>query len=399
MRLAYLDPHPVPSEIPEALQILQTVDALGAIGAEVILVTPQPRPDCPPREILQRELSSHVTVRHLPDVRRRWWFPVNSNRPFYMLATALLRRLSVDAVLVRNLKMAEHLLRYPTSPVIFETHEIFAQTYHEEHRPLSARHRRKLAALRARERYVYANASGLIALTPLLAEDIRRTYGIDTPVTVVADGVDLRAADAHRREAPANSPLLLLYLGSLHPWKGVDIAIRAMPLLRHPARLIIVGGNPSRIVELRTLAQQLGISDRVQFPGPCRPAERFGAIQAADICLLPLAPTSIGSRYTSPLKLFEYLAMGKPVVASDLPSLRAVLEPDRHALLAASGSPSSFAAAIDRLLGDPMLRERLGAAARERARAFSWEKRALAIREFVARRLDDESPRQPSAVT
>lgn len=385
MRLAYLDPHAVPDDVPEALQILQTVDAFGSIGIETILVTPEPRVALPPHEILTHDLSPLVTVRHLPDFRRRWWFPINSNRPFYRAAARALAQLSVDAVIVRNLKMAEYLLRHQTVvPLIFETHELFAQTYREEHAPLSARHHRRLAGLEARERFVYRAAHGLVALTPLLIEDIRNAYVIDTPTTVAPDGVDLRAADKHSAELPPNQPPVLLYLGSLHPWKGVDIAIRAMALLKYPARLVVVGGNDRRIRELRTLAQELGVGNHVQFPGPCRPAERFATIRAADICLLPLASTSIGSRYTSPLKLFEYMAMGKPVVASDLPSLRAVLEPDRHALLAASGDPSSFAAAIDRLLEDPTLRKRLGAAGHERARAFSWENRAAHIRQFVS---------------
>src|SRR5205085_9347723 len=87
--------------------------------------------------------------------------------------------------------------------------------------------------------------------------------------------------------------------------------------------------------------------------------------------------------YTSPLKLFEYMAVGKPIVASDLPSVRDVIEPDRDGLLVPANDPKGFSAAIDRLLMQPDLRNRLSGAARERARNYTWEARARRIIDFL----------------
>lgn len=384
MRLAYLDPHAVPDDVPEALQILHTLDGLGAAGVEVVLITPKPRRPLAARDILGHELPPQVRLQHLPDLRKRWWFPSGSNQPFYFLATRALRKLAVDAVLVRNLKMAEYLHQHlPQLPLVFETHEIFAQTYREEHPHPTPAQARKLAALVAREGEVYRGAKGLLALTPFLIEDIRQVYGVNTPAAVAPDGVDLRVTEAYRDQAPANTPPVLLYLGSLHPWKGVNTLIEALALLKLPARLRIVGGGGRRIAELRALAERLGVAARVELAGACAPKDRFNVIHRADICLLPLTATSIASRYTSPLKLFEYLALGKPVVVSDLPSMRAVLEPSRHVLMAQAGDAAAFAAAIDRLLADPALRRQLGAAARERAQEFSWDKRGARIKAFI----------------
>jgi len=174
-----------------------------------------------------------------------------------------------------------------------------------------------------------------------------------------------------------------LYLGSLHPWKGVDTLILAMKHVTRPAQLTIVGGSTRRISELRALSQREGVGERVVFIGPVEPGRRFEWIHRADICLLSLAPTSIGSRYTSPLKLFEYMAAGKPVIVSDLPSMRAVLQADRHALLVEGGGAQGFARAIERLLSQPALRERLGREAFALVREFTWEARANRIRAFL----------------
>lgn len=386
MHLAYLDPHPVPDNCPEALQILYTVDALGALGARVTLVTPAAPAESSARDILGHELSSHVQVRHL-EPRRGIWRWLRTNRPFYRMAAAVLKNLNADAVLVRNLKMAEHLLRHAADiPLFFETHELFAQSYREARPRMSLRQHHKLAALTRREEFVYRNAKGLIALTPLLVEDIRETYRIETPAVVAPDGVDLEQARVPVSTTPLTTPWLL-YLGSLHPWKGVDTLVRAMAQVKQPAELHIVGGNAARIEELRALADEFDVARRVLFHGPVAPGRRFEYIHRADICLLPLTDTGLGGRYTSPLKLFEYMAAGKAIVVSDLPSMRQVLTPEQDALLVPGGEPEALAQAIERLLKHADLRAKLGAAAKMRAENFTWRRRSETIRHFIAGRL------------
>ena len=397
MRIAYLDPHPVPDASPEALQILQTVDALGEVGVQVDLVTPEPAGETDPGAILGRPIHPNVTLTHVPDLRRRWWARAiglrRSTLPFHRQSRRWLENHAVDAVLARNLKLAEALLdaaaSRPHPPLFFETHELFAQTFREEHERGGLGVRRKLAALEAREARVYKEARGIIALTGLLLDDIRRVYRSETPGIVAPDGVDLRAARSARRDSQANRSAVpvLLFLGSLHRWKGVETAIRAMVKI-DGAKLRIVGGPHDRIAELAALCRRLGVEDKVQLVGPVPPSERFAVIDNADICLLPLNDTAIGGRYTSPLKLFEYMAMGKAIVASDLPALRIILEDRRDALLVSPGSPDALAAAIGELLVDPALRDRIGTHARMLSEAsFSWTERSKRIGQFVAQTL------------
>jgi glycosyltransferase involved in cell wall biosynthesis len=385
MRLLYADPHPVPDLCTESLQILYTADALGQTGAEVVLVTPPPKPSLAPQDILGRPLSPQVRLVPL-EAGLLKWLPLRTNRFFYRAVARYIARTRPDLVYARHLKLAESVLdSLPDIPLVFETHEHFAATYREDHPRPGWRERHKLAVLEQREAYVYRHAHGIVSLTEMLLEDIRAAYGVGTPAVVAPDGVDLQQARSQTAPARADHKPCLLYLGSLHPWKGVDTLIRAMPFVAAPAELHIAGGNDRRIAALRRLAEELGVADRVVFHGPVEPARRFEYIHRADVCLLPLTATSIGARHTSPIKLFEYMAAGKPIVAADLPSIRAVVTPGVHALTVAVGDPRAFAAAIDRLLADPAESARLAAAARTRAADFTWENRGRTIAAFLER--------------
>jgi len=340
-----------------------------------------------PSHILAREISPQVTLHYLPDIRKRWFFPLASHRPYYFLAGQWIRRNRADAVIVRNLKLADHLLRTPRMPpLFFESHELHAQTFRESHPEPTRTERRKLALLERRERFVYHHAHGIVALTPFLLDDIRTHYGAPISTLVAPDGVDLRLAAAASAARPDARPRLL-YLGSLHPWKGVEVLLEALRQLPD-ASLAIVGGSNERIDDLRKLAARLGVGERTEFTGPVAPARRFEVIAGAQICLLPSSDTSIGGRYTSPLKLFEYMAMGKPVVAGNLPAMRNVLQHGRNALLAEPGSPRAFADCIRALLGNPRLGQSLGQQAKSDALNYCWTRRAEHIGDFVGRVLN-----------
>jgi glycosyltransferase involved in cell wall biosynthesis len=378
MHIYYIDPHPVPGDSPEAMQILQTVDALAALGCDVTLVTPA----TPPLEaaaILGRPLHARVRLSPLA-VPRTWWRTQRSSQPFYRAACAHMRMVrDCDAILVRNLKLAEQLLRLPQRPrLIFETHEVFARTFAEIHSRYNPRARVKLAKLRAREGAVYREADALAALTEWLLADLREDYGVTTRAVVVPDGVDLQLAEAAVLPQRPDGPTRLLYLGSLHPWKGVSTLIAALARIPE-AHLRIAGGPPDRIAELRALAQSHGVFSRVEFLGHVVPADRFKVIAQCDVCLLPLSETSIGSRYTSPLKLFEYMALGKPIVSADVPAIRSVLTPGESALLVPPGDVDALAAAVRQLMEQPALAERLGRQARQLAQRYSWQARAATL--------------------
>jgi len=314
------------------------------------------------------------------EVTRAWWQTARSSQAFYRAACAHMRDArDCDALLVRNLKLAEHLLRLPQRPrLVFETHEVFARTFAEQHPKPNLRARLKLKQLRAREGAVYRQADALAALTEWLIADLREEYGVSTQAVVVPDGVDLQQAEAAMLAQRADGPVRLLYLGSLHPWKGVPSLIAALAHIPN-AHLRIAGGPAQRIAQLQALAGSFELSSRVEFLGQVLPADRFKVIAAADICLLPLSETSIGSRYTSPLKLFEYMALGKPIVSADVPAIRSVLSSGESALLVPPGDIAALAAAVRKLMEQPAMSARLGGRARQLAQQYSWQARAAKL--------------------
>jgi glycosyltransferase involved in cell wall biosynthesis len=99
-------------------------------------------------------------------------------------------------------------------------------------------------------------------------------------------------------------------------------------------------------------------------------------LRGTDVLVLPNPASAISSSFTSPLKLFEYMASGRPIVASDLPSLREVLRDGENALLAEPGNAAALTRGILRIKNDAALGERLARQAVEDVRQYTWARRA-----------------------
>ncbi|KLU14225.1 MULTISPECIES: glycosyltransferase family 4 protein [Xenorhabdus] len=390
MKIAYIDPYPVPDYRVASLQILQNVDAFARQGHRVFLITPKGQSQV--EEILGRSLPPSVELIALHDIRRKWYFPLNTQKLFYLQVSRWLKEHQVDALFTRNIKMANYLLcNHPDTPHFFESHEVFSQSFRESHDLLNRRNQRKYHKLRKIEQQVYADSKVVFALTSLLREDIYKQYGVKTPIVVAPDGVDMLAVESVKQTITGNDdsntlPKKVLYLGSLHRWKGIPTVMKAMSYLDN-VELNIAGGTTEQIERLRQTAKQIGVNDKINFLGFVQPRKRFQVIAGSDICVLPLTKTSIGSRYTSPLKLFEYMAMGKPVVISDFPSIRDAV--DENAVnFADSEDAASFAEQIQWLIHHPAeMMAKVDYSQRLVAERFNWDQRAKLIMGVIAERL------------
>ncbi|PHM38517.1 glycosyltransferase [Xenorhabdus innexi] len=390
MKIAYIDPYPVPDFRVASLQILQNVDAFARQGHKVCLITPAGKNNV--EEILGRKLPSSVELIVLHDIRRKWYFPVNTQKLFYLQVSCWLKKNHVDAIFTRNIKMANYLLRkHPNIPHFFESHEIFSQSFKESHDLDGYSNKRKYSKLRKIEQHVYQHSRAVFVLTSLLRDDIYTEYGVKTPIIIAPDGVDMLAVEETRvfssgRQYQQGEITQILYLGSLHRWKGVPTAMKSMCYLNN-AVLNVAGGNSEQIENLKSVAQQIGVSDRVNFMGFIHPKDRFQVIADNDICILPLTKTSIGSRYTSPLKLFEYMAMGKPVVISDFPSIRDAVD-EQSVSFAHSENAESFAQQIQLLIDNPheivLKTENSQRLVEEH---FNWDQRAKLIMREIEKKL------------
>jgi glycosyltransferase involved in cell wall biosynthesis len=234
-----------------------------------------------------------------------------------------------------------------------------------------------LKRLAAREALVWHGAEGYVTITTGLAQEMTTRFGKRPRLRVIPDGVrrddrDLTAISEHRDPTPT-----VAYAGHLYPWKGVDVLIEALARLTGVEGLVVGGheGEPD-LGRLRQLSARLGIAGRVTFTGIVPPPHVRGLLRRASVLALPNTASAISTRFTSPLKLFEYMAAGRPIVASDLPSLREVLTHEQDALLVPPGDADALAAAVRRLLDDPPLASRLAAAAFSAVDRYTWGRRA-----------------------
>jgi glycosyltransferase involved in cell wall biosynthesis len=258
----------------------------------------------------------------------------------------------------------------------------------------------KLRRLARREERVWRAADGYVTITAALHRELVARFGERPRVAVVPDGVRATAvahagqvadqarstAEQAKHAAGHAAPAFTIgYAGHLYPWKGVDLVIEAVAALPD-ARALIVGGHEKEpdLARVQAFAEELNCASRVTFTGLLPPPDVAAALQRADVLVLPNRASAISTAFTSPLKLFEYMASGRPIVASDLPSLREVLRDGENSLLVQPGNPPAFVAAIARLKEDAALGARLARQAREDVRDFTWARRAERLETLFA---------------
>lgn len=225
-------------------------------------------------------------------------------------------------------------------------------------------------------------SDGVLALTPIFAERARRMGA--RRVEVIPNGVNtalLRPGldtSALREELGLNDEQVILFVGTITRHVGLDQFLQHFARMRlDGVKFVIVGddiitaGRETRLLQQR--CRELGIEECVVFTG-LQPAERVPTyINLADICVSPFPPSKF-SRFNIAMKVFEYMACGKPTVTFQLEGTQSLVPPGMGGVLYTANYEEMFAT-IRRLLDDDQERERLGQAGRQLVeRRFSWEK-------------------------
>ncbi len=239
----------------------------------------------------------------------------------------------------------------------------------------------KLRALgRMAERHVWRAADRVLPVTGVLAGHVTAA-GVDAArVRVVPNGVVLDRFPAATQAAGRTSPVLG-FVGFVRDWHGLDAVIRGMAEHQDAnVAFTVVGEGPAR-AGLAALAAELGVAGRVRFTGLMPHAQVPATVAGFDIALQPRVVD-----YASPLKIFDYMAAGRAIVAPDQPNIREVLQHERTALLFDPARPGAMWEAVAALLADADLRRRLGEAARAELerRDFTWRGNAARIVEWAA---------------
>jgi len=367
VKLLYAFPEPLPLRRARGIQAVNSAAALaeGGIDLEFAYVpvgsedpfayygVPKPA-----------RLKSTPISRSLPWPLGR----LHSNKWF---AARLLRKIDLTKTVfyVRHLKLAALLAANPGKPrFIYEAHEVFADTA-----PAG-----KALERREEELRVMRSADAIVSNSGATAKRLIELYGNPKVLEVIPNGV-ARSETLPQKDwtHPGDH---IIYSGSLFPWKGAADLVTAAASL--PGCTIeIIGGESDRLAELQAGVIETGA--KVRFTGHLPHAQALGHLYAACIAVLPNRADT-DSEFTSPIKLFEYMAAGCAIVASDLPPMHEVLDKD-DALWTRPGDPQSIASAISVLVQDPALARRLGDRVREKSRQFTWQARAERVKALLAK--------------
>ncbi len=370
MEILYVFPEPLPLPRARGIQVAHTVAALAAqdIGVRLAYVPSHDGAD----PLTGYGVHDPGGVERVPLSRGLpapfSWLPLRSNRLFFRRLNGWMKQQAGRGrrpalIMARHLKIAHALLdRFPDVPLLYEAHEVFAEV-------APPAKRESLARI---EESVLHRAKALVAVTQGVAADLKKRYRLDREIHLLPDAVLWPARIPEKPWYEAGKHIV--YAGSFFPWKGVQDLVAAAEWL--PGyRLTLIGGSPERIREYQMQVPAHGAE--VVFTGHVSHTQALEALGRACIAVLPnrAEPNSL---WSSPLKLFEYMAAGCAVVAADLPSVREVLAHD-EAVWVPPGDPRALAGGIRRLANDPEQARRMGERLRERARAFTWEARAARL--------------------
>lgn len=201
------------------------------------------------------------------------------------------------------------------------------------------------------ERSLIGTADAITAVGPALGEVIRQRFPTAAPVTAIYSG----AFESVARAMPLHSPLRLFFQGRLVANRRIDELLEAMTLLADVDVVLTIQGFGEEESRLRQMVSDLGLTGRVRFVEPCESREVVKHAAEHDIGVICYRGDTLNLWVSTPIKLLDYMAAGLAVLASDLPGIRGIVEPEECGVLFEQTGPESIARAVRHLADDPDL--------------------------------------------
>jgi glycosyltransferase involved in cell wall biosynthesis len=257
--------------------------------------------------------------------------------------------------------------------LVYDAHELYPEIS-----TLTARERR---VWRFIEQRLVGRADAVVTVCDSIADEIAQRYGVPRPgvllncpsLTLQPEGDAVVRLRDHAGLAGRDEPIVL-YTGGFAPHRGLPALVRAMEHVRRG--VLVLMGWGSLEAELRALVDAESLGGRVVFAPPVAPQEVLAFAAGADVGVIPYEPVGLNNLYSTPNKLFDYIAVGLPVAASRLPEISRIIE--RYAIGGTfePGSSEEIATVIDAILGDDDHRARLRSNVRRAAGELTRERQA-----------------------
>jgi glycosyltransferase involved in cell wall biosynthesis len=408
MKLIYTANARIPSEKAHPYQIVQMCEAFAGQGAEVTLLCANRRN---PPELRTDDIWGHYGIARNFEARRVACldvYPFAERLPgglglAWTRLAAQLATLTFNLALVWRLRGEREAVVYSRDPISLVL--LAALWPRRAGRLFFEAHTYPATGIGLRlRRFLAGRIGGFVAVTDHLKA---RYEGLGVPadsLLVAHDGIrrarfDVEGGRAEWRARmgwPADA-FIVGYMGrfqTLGMDKGLGELVEAVMTLAAEGapgrvRLGLVGGPAETVEALREKLRAAGLPpDTVLYAGQVPPADVPGYLRAFDVCAMPFPWTEHFAYYASPMKLFEYMASGSPVVASDLPSTAEVIGDGRNGLLYPPGDGEALTDALRALRDDPTTGVRLAEQAARDVLDYTWEARACRILEMINSQLE-----------
>jgi glycosyltransferase involved in cell wall biosynthesis len=235
------------------------------------------------------------------------------------------------------------------------------------------------------EQSIWRAATRVLPVTRALADYVIAAGVAPERITVIPNGVEREFLDDHdprpvRARYGLDGKIVLGFTGFVRDWHGLDRIVSYLGERRRQDLVLLIVGDGEARASLERQAQSLGVDMAVIFTGVVQRDAVPEHLAAFDVALQPAV-----TAYASPLKLFEYMAAGRAIIAPDMANIREVVD-ESAAILVAEADTAALFSALDALVNDAALRARFGAAARAALirRGFTWDENARKVEEIAS---------------
>lgn len=372
--IRYITQARMPTEKAHGYQIAKMCEAYLGLGVDIELIVPFRQNQIMKSIREYYDLARDIPAHYLPT---KDWLGSHQNLAFWRQS---LNRLSF-LINAARLKFDPDTIIYTRTPEIAwlfskRGHRVFFECHRLPNRfpfPFS---------------YAIRRCFGISVTTNAMKQDLSKIAGLPNDRVLVApNGIDptifadpkITHDQARETLNLSKTGLIVLYAGALYGWKGADVLAEALPLLPANTLVYLIGGSD---------AERSSFETRFGHPGlrllPFQPRTKIALwLKAADVLVLPNKPiNALSERHTSPIKMFEYMASGTPIIASDIPSLREILT-DETCLFVKPSDTKLLALSVQKLFDNPQIAERIGSQAAKASAEYTWDRRAGKILNYL----------------